>query len=462
MKRETDFLYLKLANTLRVQIYSGFIQPRQFLLSENEMCEKYNLSRTSVRKALQELLDEDLIVKIHGKGTMVSSSAGAPSSHVNTLIIAAPPESGFIKKGLTVIIREFRKRFPGVQIKMLPIPHDPLNYLQSLIEMGANPDMIFANDADSQLSDLDYLSPLDDLLDSYEGTTKQIIDIFKRNDQLYTAPLTYSPIFLVYNRNLFEYYKVEVPGPDWTLDRFIKIAQALTQDIDNDGMTEQYGFAVNSDINRWPVLLMKQWINFCSDRHNPLYTHELVLALRNVQQLIYRDKVCPIFAVSNQVLTKELFDENRIAMVLTSTYIMESAPTNYGIAPLPAELGDMSLLVVNGLQLLRDSKNKELAKQFLRFSLEPEIQRIIAAEAGLLSLFPDINTQQLGEGRMEALGITVERLERHKFRHQVIPNLELQHELEDTMKRFWAGMEKPETLVERLKSMDLFTPPSTR
>lgn len=58
MKRENEFRYMKLANMLREQILSGYIRPGQYLLSENELTRHYGLSRSSVRKALDQLLDE--------------------------------------------------------------------------------------------------------------------------------------------------------------------------------------------------------------------------------------------------------------------------------------------------------------------------------------------------------------------------------------------------------------------
>lgn len=454
MKRETEFLYLELANTLRVQIYSGAIQPGQFLLSENEMCQKYQLSRTSVRKALQELLDEGLIVKIHGKGTMVAPEAGAGSG-VRTLVITAPV-SGFAKKGLPILIREFHKRHPGVQVKVLPVPQQIESYYRSLVELGAEPDVGFVIDSDFQRMQLDLWSPLDDLAGMFDGAPQPIVDVFRQNGRLLAAPITYSPIFLVYNKTLFDYYGIDTPVHGWTQEQFVEIAQALTKDIDGDGMPELYGFAVNSDLNRWSVMVMRQWSAFCSDRHNPLHTHDMVQAFRFLQQLMYRHKVCPLYAVSNHDLTQELFEENRIAMILTSTYMLSRMAPHYGIAPLPRSFGDGSMLIVNGLQLFRDSKNKELAKQFIRFCLEPETQRTMAQETGLLALNTDINREAFGEERMEALAIPGSGIERGKFLHQILSNLDLLGELDDTMIRFWTGIEKPETLVERLKTMDLF------
>ncbi|MBE0655508.1 MAG: GntR family transcriptional regulator [Bacteroidales bacterium] len=53
-------------------ILSGILKEDDYLPSENELCEKYQITRSTVRKALDLLVSEGYIVKKHGKGSMVS------------------------------------------------------------------------------------------------------------------------------------------------------------------------------------------------------------------------------------------------------------------------------------------------------------------------------------------------------------------------------------------------------
>ena len=66
-------LYYQLMDLLIEQIESKAVSPGDKLLSERELCEKYDVSRSTVRLAIQEMAREGYIEKQHGKGTFVSS-----------------------------------------------------------------------------------------------------------------------------------------------------------------------------------------------------------------------------------------------------------------------------------------------------------------------------------------------------------------------------------------------------
>ncbi|MEC5423439.1 GntR family transcriptional regulator [Virgibacillus sp. C22-A2] len=65
-------LYLQLIENLIKKIDAQDYEEHQKLPSERELCEIYNLSRITVRQALQDLEREGYIYKLHGKGTFVA------------------------------------------------------------------------------------------------------------------------------------------------------------------------------------------------------------------------------------------------------------------------------------------------------------------------------------------------------------------------------------------------------
>ncbi|MDO5039483.1 GntR family transcriptional regulator [Clostridium sp.] len=64
-------LYLQLMDILIDKINKG-LKENDRLLSEREICDIYDVSRTTVRQALDELERDGYIYKLHGKGTFVA------------------------------------------------------------------------------------------------------------------------------------------------------------------------------------------------------------------------------------------------------------------------------------------------------------------------------------------------------------------------------------------------------
>lgn len=65
-------LYEQIKELLRGRILDGTYQPHQQMPSEAEMMAAFDVSRITVRQALNDLQNEGLIFRIHGKGTFVS------------------------------------------------------------------------------------------------------------------------------------------------------------------------------------------------------------------------------------------------------------------------------------------------------------------------------------------------------------------------------------------------------
>ncbi len=63
--------YYQLANILRQQIAAGELRPGDRVLSEVQLCERYEVSPMTARRALTLLLDEGLVTAARGRGTFV-------------------------------------------------------------------------------------------------------------------------------------------------------------------------------------------------------------------------------------------------------------------------------------------------------------------------------------------------------------------------------------------------------
>ena len=65
--------YKEIAEDIRRGILEGKYNPNEQLPLEKEMCQQYDVSRITIKKAVDELVDEGLVIKRRGAGTFVKA-----------------------------------------------------------------------------------------------------------------------------------------------------------------------------------------------------------------------------------------------------------------------------------------------------------------------------------------------------------------------------------------------------
>ncbi len=76
-------LYLQLATSLRNHIVSGGIMMGEALPSERDLCTIIGTSRVTIRKAIDQLIAEGLLIRKQGSGTFVAQRIEAPGSFLS-------------------------------------------------------------------------------------------------------------------------------------------------------------------------------------------------------------------------------------------------------------------------------------------------------------------------------------------------------------------------------------------
>ena len=94
--------YRQVQNMLKARIQKGLLREGDMLPSENQLCITFSITRTTARKALEELHKEGYIDRLHGKGSIVKErrkSLGllnvkgfseAVGKNINTVFLQAP------------------------------------------------------------------------------------------------------------------------------------------------------------------------------------------------------------------------------------------------------------------------------------------------------------------------------------------------------------------------------------
>lgn len=70
--------YEKVKQEISEKIASGIWQPHDRIPSEAELVAQYGFSRMTINRALRELTDEGLLVRLQGVGTFVAEPKASP------------------------------------------------------------------------------------------------------------------------------------------------------------------------------------------------------------------------------------------------------------------------------------------------------------------------------------------------------------------------------------------------
>ena len=73
MSNQPDLLYAQIEHEIRQRIISGDLSVGEKIPTELELCEKHSVSRITVRRAIQNLVDEGILYRLRGRGTFVSA-----------------------------------------------------------------------------------------------------------------------------------------------------------------------------------------------------------------------------------------------------------------------------------------------------------------------------------------------------------------------------------------------------
>jgi DNA-binding GntR family transcriptional regulator len=86
-------LYHQLARDLKAAVADGRIATGSFLQNELELADRWQVSRPTVRRAIQELVDSGLLVRQRGVGTQVVNRESRPDVRSVICIFPYPPRT---------------------------------------------------------------------------------------------------------------------------------------------------------------------------------------------------------------------------------------------------------------------------------------------------------------------------------------------------------------------------------
>ena len=159
----------------------------------------------------------------------------------------------------TGVLAPYLDVHPGLRVVQRRPSSDPLEYRQRLVDAmlaGSPPEVVLLDLADlpaladhGMLLDLaPYASRVGVTLEDYDST---VLAAFRRGRAVYALPTGFSPLVVVYNKDMFDRAGLPTPADDWTWDDFLERAKQLTRDSDGDGSIDQWGTDVDHRVTFW-------------------------------------------------------------------------------------------------------------------------------------------------------------------------------------------------------------------
>jgi GntR family transcriptional regulator len=130
-------LYSQIKALILQSLQAGEWKPAEAIPSEMDLAIRYNVSQGTVRKAIDELAQENLLVRRQGKGTFVATHS---ARHVQTRFLRLEPDNGKTKTAERSITACNRQRATSEIAKALNLKTgDSVVYIQRVLAYNGTP-----------------------------------------------------------------------------------------------------------------------------------------------------------------------------------------------------------------------------------------------------------------------------------------------------------------------------------
>jgi multiple sugar transport system substrate-binding protein len=300
-------------------------------------------------------------------------------------------------KAYESVVAAFEAAQPSVdvQINHVPAADDFYAQLATGFAAGAPPDVFLINYRRyGQFAARGALEPLGPRLAgsavlNEEDFYPEPLAAFRRDGELICLPQNVSSLVVYYNRDLFDAAGVPYPTMGWTWDQFLAAAQALTKDLNGDGIVDQHGLGVENSLIRFTPFIWQAGGELVDDVDNPtrltIDTPEARAGIQFFIDLSLVHKVVPTEAEVLAISDEDRFANGTTAMLLQSRRAVPTLRTvqnfTWDVGPLPQAEAAAGILHSDAYCLSATSQNKDAAWAFIEFAVGPQGQPI-AAQTG--------------------------------------------------------------------------------
>lgn len=224
-------LYWQLKEILKRKIERGEFKPGDRIPTEDELCKRFAISRTPVRQALVELVNEGLLFRRRGRGTFVNNYSYLDVRTIKAII----PEERW-STPLERATEIWNGENPGSRMKLdiAIVGYPQLRFkIIAAVARGEAPDLALIDSVwMAEFAELDYLSPLDELdrewvEQDFRGDFFPSLSASSFRGHLYGVPPEADIAVVWFRRDWFEAEGIDPPR-NW--DELVAVAQYFTRD----------------------------------------------------------------------------------------------------------------------------------------------------------------------------------------------------------------------------------------
>jgi len=442
-----------MVQSLREGILTGKYAAGSYLPSEEVLGEQFQLSKKSVRKGLEILVEENLIVKKPKIGNMVNSPED--DGDKITIRFAYYPNSDQ-EINISKRLAEFEKAYPHIRVKPLHINID--HYPSQAIE--------FMNDQMLDVLMLNYqhfryfqVNGSCSLL-SVQAEDSRCYPFLNRaftvEGQLYAKPFVFSPVILCYNKAHFREAGLQEPDSSWTWEEFGKAVNQLQKNTPSDKRMGFYFHLISQ--NRWPLWLLQNGFSLKKDangRYN-LQDEAFLRSITALKELFALQDIVPSFVSENDYDTEKLFLEEKASMILTTYFslnYLNSVPFEYDISPVPFSGNPHTLLLNIGLAVSQQSNQKEAAQLLVDYLTGKASQEMIRRETLSIPSMKEAAELDCPEHATEPSRFRMFREIIPSFRYYTDMNVESNQLwlMTQQLKLFWSNMDTAENVMQHIE-----------
>jgi multiple sugar transport system substrate-binding protein len=228
----------------------------------------------------------------------------------------------------------------------------------------------------------------------------QALAAFQWNGEQICMPQNISSPVIYYNKTLFDAAGLTYPTDAWTWDGFLETAKMMTQDSDNDGATDIYGFGIDPTLVRATPFV---WMNGGELVDDPIAPTRLTFdtpeskeALQWFMALQLTHQVTPDAVAEEAESSLSRFINGRLAMFMDSRRAVPEfraiTAFDWDVAALPVGKSQATILHADAFCLAAAGQQKEAAWTFLEFANAEAGQTILASTGRTVPSRIDLST----------------------------------------------------------------------